>query len=175
MKRRVVIGLVAAIGVQLFILLGMYIKAQMPLWTGQPVSVKTVPVDPRSLFRGNYAQLNYPFSTLDKALFKGQGRLRQGEVVYVGLEKGPSGLYERASVSLEQPQGGVFIRGRVAGQDFWNSSDSYRIRYGIEAYFAPKEKALDLEKQLRDGGVAELMISADGRASLKVVRGSGNQ
>ncbi|WP_445361501.1 GDYXXLXY domain-containing protein [Microbulbifer sp. EKSA005] len=175
MKRRVVIGLVAAIGVQFFILLGMYIKAQMPLWTGQPVSVKTVPVDPRSLFRGNYAQLSYPFSTLDKALFKGQGRLRQGEVVYVGLEKGASGLYERASVSLEQPQGGVFILGRVAGQNFWNSSDSYRIRYGIEAYFAPKEKALDLEKQLRDGGVAELMISADGRASLKVVRGSGNQ
>ncbi|WP_444933698.1 GDYXXLXY domain-containing protein [Microbulbifer sp. JTAC008] len=175
MKRRVVIGLVAAIGVQFFILLGMYIKAQMPLWTGQPVTVKTVPVDPRSLFRGNYAQLNYAFSTLDKSLFKGQGRLRQGEVVYVGLEKGASGLYERASVSLEKPQGGVFIRGRVAGQNFWNSSDSYRIRYGIEAYFAPKEKALDLEKQLREGGVAELMISADGRASLKVVRGSGNQ
>ncbi|AWF81948.1 hypothetical protein BTJ40_14565 [Microbulbifer sp. A4B17] len=175
MKPGIVIGLVAAIAVQFFILVGMYVKAQMPIWTGEPVSVKTVPVDPRSLFRGNYARLSYPFSTLDKALFKGRGRLRQGEVVYVSLQKGTSGLYELASVSLEQPQSGIFIRGRIAGNSFWNSSDGYQVRYGIEAYFAPKEKALDLEKQLRDGGVADLMISADGRASLKVVRGSGNQ
>ncbi|WP_444943921.1 GDYXXLXY domain-containing protein [Microbulbifer sp. ZKSA006] len=175
MKRGIVIGLVAAIAVQFFILVGMYVQAQVPLWTGQPVAVKAIPVDPRSLFRGNYAQLSYPFSSLDQTLFSEGDRLSYGVVVYVSLKKGESGLYELDSAGLEPPDSGVFIRGRITDIKLENSSWRYRVRYGIEAYFAPKEKALDLEAQLRDGGVADLMVSADGRARLKTVRGSENQ
>ena len=43
----------------------------MPLWTGKEIRVKVVPVDPRSLFRGNYARLNYDFSRLEKAHWRG--------------------------------------------------------------------------------------------------------
>ena len=38
---------------------------------------------------------------------------------------------------------------------------------GIEAFFAPKERALRLEKALRDGGVAVLKVSARGRAAIE--------
>ncbi len=41
--------------------------------------------------------------------------------------------------------------------------------YGIEAFFAPKEKALKLEEDLRDGGVTVLMVSAGGKARIKAV------
>ena len=47
--------------------------------------------------------------------------------------------------------------------------DPYRVRFGIEAFFAPKEKALELEKDLRNGGAAILMVSNSGRAALKDV------
>ena len=38
---------------------------------GKEIRVKVVPVDPRSLFRGNYARLNYDFSRLKKAHWAG--------------------------------------------------------------------------------------------------------
>ena len=42
-------------------------------------------------------------------------------------------------------------------------------QYGVEAFFASKETALALEEDLRDGGVAVLMIADDGRARIKNV------
>ena len=41
------------------------------------------------------------------------------------------------------------------------------MKYGIEAWFAPKAEALRLERELRDGAVAVLMIDASGKAALK--------
>jgi hypothetical protein len=43
------------------------------------------------------------------------------------------------------------------------------VRYGIEAYFAPVAKALELEQKLRHGGVAVVMVGANGRATIKEV------
>ena len=45
-----------------------------------------------------------------------------------------------------------------------------RIRYGIEAYFLPREKALALEKALRNSGsVATVMVAPNGKAALMEV------
>ncbi|MDP5208641.1 GDYXXLXY domain-containing protein [Microbulbifer sp. 2205BS26-8] len=170
MKRTIPIALGMAIAAQCLILIGLYVEAQVPLWLGEPIRVKTVPVDPRSLFRGNYARLNYDFSTIAQSAFQEDQPLRQGEVVYVSLKKHPSGLYVFSSASLERPQRGIFLRGRVAGNR-WSNTGDYRIKYGIEAYFAPREKALQLEDALRDGGVAELMVMSSGRAGLRKLAG----
>jgi uncharacterized membrane-anchored protein len=157
-------ALVASIVVQFVVLLGMVTIAAMPLWTGTEIHVKTVPVDPRSMFRGNYARLNYGFATLpDNATFD-SSRLRIGEVVYVKLRADTNGLYRFASVSLKKPDEGVFLRGRIA-----NNYPPYRVNYGIEAFFAPKEKALQLEEELRDGGIAVLMVADSGRVALRDV------
>ena len=165
-----IIAIVLTIGFQLLVLVGMYVNAALPLWTGKEVRVKTVPVDPRSLFRGNYARLNYAFSVLDGDLFPGDKSIRTDEIVYVslkqpGVEKqGKNGLYEYDSVSLEKPDSGVFLRGRIQ-----NRGARYHIKYGIEAYFAPKDKALELEDKLRSNGVSVLMVSKSGKAVLKDV------
>jgi uncharacterized membrane-anchored protein len=173
-------GLVVAVVLQLCILSGMVVKAAMPLWNGTEIRVKTVPVDPRSLFRGNYARLNYDFTSLPEGVFGGSNEigagsenifgpnheLRIGEVVYTSLQPGTDGLYEYAGASLEPPQEGIFLRGRITG--FY---PEIRVNYGIDAFFAPKEKALQLEKDLRDGGVAVLMVTSDGHVALKDVIG----
>jgi hypothetical protein len=44
-----------------------------------------------------------------------------------------------------------------------------QVDFGIHAFFAPKEKALQLEKDLRDGGVAVLMFVSNGSVTLKDV------
>ncbi|AMX02708.1 GDYXXLXY domain-containing protein [Microbulbifer thermotolerans] len=169
MKRKILLGLAAAIGFQFLTLIGMYLSAQMPLWTGEAIRLEAMPVDPRSLFRGNYARLEYEISHLDIALFPAGKRLREGEVIYVALTADRRGIYRFAGVSLKKPQQGRFLRGRIAGSGFRGAISSYRVRYGIEAYFAPKEKALGLETDLRKGGIAEVMVSKSGRARLKHV------
>ena len=93
-----------------------------------------------------------------------------GEPVYIRLREGKDRVYEFAGASLEPISDGPFIRGRVAKRTY---NSCYQVRYGIEAFFAPKEKSLNLEKKLRRGGVAVLMVTLDGKAALKdVIPGS---
>ena len=167
MKKRVVLGLTVAILFQLLVLVGVYVNGALPLWVGREIRVETVPVDPRSLFRGNYARLSYGFSRISGTPFDRQ--LRNGEVIYVRLVPGEDGLYEYSGLSLQMPSSGVFLRGRVAYHYRTGEIDNLQIKYGIEAFFAPREKALALEQDLRDGGVAVLMVSERGRAALKTV------
>ena len=168
-RRRTTLFLGGAIAFQLLVLIGMVAKAAMPLWTGTEIRVKTVPVDPRSIFRGNYARLRYELGTLPEGALADVEGLRVGEVVYVSLKRGEAGEYELAGVSLERPADGIFLRGRLT----WNSPP-LRVRYGIEAFFAPKKRALRLEKDLRNGGTAVLMVTDGGRAALKdVIPGGG--
>ncbi len=157
-------ALCATIALQFFVLLGMVVSAATPLWTGREIHVKTTPVDPRSLFRGNYARLNYTFTTLPEDALDGLARLRVGEVVYVSLQPGEGNVYDFSGVSLNRPADGIFLRGRIT-----QNTPPYRVKYGIEAFFAPKEKAMQMEDNLRSGGVAVLMVSGSGKAALKNV------
>ena len=163
-RSKVAVGLGAAIAFQLVVLAGMVVNAAMPLWTGTEIRVRTMPVDPRSIFRGNYARLAYEFGTLPEDTLPEVEGLRKGEVVYVRLERGENDEYAFAGASLAPPAEGIFLRGRLV-----RNHSLYRVRYGIEAFFAPKEKALKLEKDLRNGGTAVLMVSGSGRAALKDV------
>lgn len=156
--------LCAAIVFQILVLVGMVARAALPLWTGTEVHVATVPIDPRSMFRGNYVQLRYELGTLPGDALSEEQPLRVGQVVYVNLAKGADGHDRFAGASLERPAGGKFLRGRIA-----SDHAPTQVRYGIEAFFASKEEAAQLERNLREGGVAVLMVSPGGRAALKAV------
>ncbi len=167
-KHQIIAGLTVMVFVQVIILLGMLGMAAKPLWTGQEIRVETIPVDPRSLFRGNYARLRYPFSTLPADSLPADRKLRANEPVFVSLEKADDGLYHYAGVSLLVPESGIYIKGRL------QNHRARRVLYGLEAWFAPKEEALRLERELREGAVAVLMVDSNGKAALKdiVTKGS---
>ncbi|MGE4593900.1 MAG: GDYXXLXY domain-containing protein [Gammaproteobacteria bacterium] len=59
---------------------------------------------------------------------------------------------------------GVFLRGRAT-----NARRGLSVNYGLEAFFAPKEKALQLEKDLRSGAIAVLMVDGSGHARIKEI------
>jgi len=166
-KKNIITGLMIIIVFQLIVLSSEYLGAIYPLWTGKEIKIKTIPVDPRSLFRGNYARLQYDISTIDATYFDGKKDLRNDEVVYVKLKPAEDGLFVFEDAGLEKPEKGPFLRGRLQRNRSRNKSSIYNVRYGIEAYFAPKEKALALEKDLRRGGVAIIMIAENGKATLK--------
>ena len=161
---RTALGLFVAVALQICVLVGMVVQASTPLWAGREIRVETLPIDPRSLFRGNYARLNYEFSSLPESTLSEFLGLRVGEVIYAVLEQDEEGIYRLSNVVLEPPPEGVFLRGRLTTE-----YAPLRAEYGIEAFFAPKEKALQLERDLVGGGVALLMVTDDGRVALKDV------
>lgn len=170
MKKSQAAGLVLALVFQFLVLGGMVGISALPLWTGTEIKIKTVPVDPRSLFRGNYARLGYEFSRTQLPSEINGRRLRNGEKVYVMLKPSKTDdRYEFDRVVLEKPSAGVFLRGRAKRQ-----YRSASILCGIEAYFAPKEKALELEKELRKGATAVLMVASSGKARIKEIKGKLN-
>lgn len=161
--------LIAAMVFQLLVLVGMVAKAALPLWTGEEIRLSTQPVDPRSLFRGNYARLNYDISTIPSDKLLNRSTLRNGERVYVTLRPAEDGLHHFHSVALEPPVVGTYLRGRLdLSHGSWRA-DRYRVRYGIEAWFAPKNKAIALETQLRGGAIAVLKVSDNGAARLQAI------
>lgn len=165
-RRLVLAGLLATVLLQVTVLAAEYLNAVYPLWSGSEVRLATRPVDPRSLFRGNYARLRYDINRLPPADLEALGRLRHNEIVYVRLERAENGLHRYAGVSRTSPDQGLFIRGRsVAGSSRRTNGDN--VLYGIDAWFAPKDKALALEHELAGGGVAVVMIAANGKAALK--------
>ena len=114
-------------------------------------------------------------SRIETSDFPLQADLRNGEVVYVVLKPDEDGLYEYSKVMLDRPSTGIFLRGRIQNRHVeWlpdqpqgNKKSYFRVNYGIEAFFAPRAKALELEEQLRDGAIARLMVSDEGKARLK--------
>ena len=79
-------ALVVVVFAQVLILAGEYLNSIYPIWFGQEVRLKTVPVNPRSLFRGNYARLNYDISTVPLPE-TGTQFLRQHAIIYVSLKQ----------------------------------------------------------------------------------------
>ncbi len=166
MSTKVMILCVAVFG-QIGVLVGEYLNSVYPLWWGEEIRLEVVPVDPRSLFRGNYARLNYPIDQVDGSqVIQAVGQVRNGERVYVPLH--PSeGVYIAGRATLQKPESGLFIRGRVRA----SQGSRFEMDYGIDAFFAPKVKALALEKSLRTGGVATVRIASNGKAALVDVSG----
>ena len=164
-KKKTIIFISLIICFQLIVLCSVYLNAVYPVWTGKEIRLKTIPVDPRSLFRGNYAALRYDISRISTEKIKQETVPRANEIVYVLLKEEKNGVWRFDSLSFSRPGQGTFIRGRIrnAGR---NRPGTYRITYGIEAYFAPKDKALALEKKLRNTAVAVIRLTAGGKAAL---------
>lgn len=155
---------------QLLVLAGVLGMARYPLWAGRDVALEVVPVDPRDLFRGNYARLEYAITTLDAGLLVSQessdyrAPLQAGSRVYVMLEQAANddNTWHATAIYRQRPDSGVFVRGRI----MYRSGDILRLRYGIEAWFAPKDKALALEHDLMRGGIAHIRVTDGGQAAL---------
>jgi uncharacterized membrane-anchored protein len=154
--------LMAGVAFQLVVLVWMIVVPANVLLTGQTVLLRTRPVDPRDLFRGDYVILSYDFSSIPPDV---AGRLNRGEQelqdIYVTLQPEEDGLHWLASdYSLYKPEGVLFIKGRVSR---WN-----RAEFGIESYFVQEGKGLEYEKAIRDQKLsAEVAIDAEGTAALK--------
>lgn len=167
----IVMRLALIIVIQSVVLGGMIAKRQWTLVTGTPVVLETQPVDPRSLFRGDYVHFNYAVSRLRLDEVAGDDVFARHDEVYVVLQPGEP-YWQAAAVYRTMPvlQGGqVALKGRVeyAFDQWWNSETQTNeqrphiaVRYGIEDYFVPEGLGRKLERPA-EGEVISLRIAVD--------------
>ena len=162
-----------AVGVLwLAIIGGMVGLKEYTLQTGQEILLKTVPVDPRDLFRGDYVVLSYALSSLDvDKLGASDAAFSRGQEVYVLL--GREGRYDVATgVRSSRPSPReLFLTGRVLSV----SGRALRVEYGIESYFVPEGKGRTLEHARGKHLDVRASVDTQGNAVLKTLLLDGEE
>lgn len=165
-RQKILISL--AILLQVLFLSSVIVKKEMSIRQGVRIIVRTVPVDPRDLFRGDYINLNYEFSHIDlNKVEHDKVNFHKGQRVFVRLSKIDED-WQAVQVSLNPIKdigpNEVMIKGYV-GQ--WPLADSINVVYGIESYFVPEGKGKDIEREIFEKRVrVELSIDKRGYASI---------
>jgi uncharacterized membrane-anchored protein len=177
--------LIIAIAFQILVLAFMAAKREYIAATGTVVFLRTAPIDPRDLFRGDYVRLRYEASVIPIA--KASPDLAElvkkntvGTTVYAQLAIGEGGLAEVTALATTPPATGVYLKGRLAQS--WRfgmaAPDTAAVEYGIEAYYVQQGKGLEIEKQqgtrttMQTPLEMEVAIGGDGTAMIRGYRWS---
>ncbi|MBP8083302.1 MAG: GDYXXLXY domain-containing protein [Spirochaetes bacterium] len=156
------------VAAQLAVLGFMIFKQEKLLTGGTKIILKCVPVDPRSLFSGDYVILRYEITNIDneKLKIKTSESFTSAQTIYVALEKDASAShYNAAEISSDiKTLSGRYptvIRGTVQ----YAYDNSVGIRYGVEEYFVPQNKGHYIESSMESTTV-EVSIDAKGNSAI---------
>ncbi len=165
-KRRRFYWLAAAL--QLVVILIIVFWRVSILSSGTTVLLDCTPIDPRSLFSGDYVILDFNIGKIPDDIFINPPLI--GETVYVALEPESDSPFHHAVQAAIDPDSldtdtKVFIRGtRKSG--FWKQP-YISVKYGIENYFVPQSEGRKIEQTDSADIHAEIAISKAGHAALK--------
>ena len=159
-KKKIFIG----IGIFWVLIIGGFIGfKEFTLRTGEEVLLKTLPVDPRDLFRGDYVILRYDVSRVDTtATTLKASDVQIWSTVYVVLDISDDRISSMKDIVRDKPSAWTFIRGTV--KDTYSTTLS--VEYGIESYFVPENTGKDIEQNIRDTYV-KVAIDSFGNAVIK--------
>lgn len=157
-----------AVLVPVLILLSMTVLPLKTLLGGQEILLKTIPVDPTDLFRGDYVTLNYEISQVDiKKLpeeLKKESYDHYGKIIYAVLK--PEGKYYGVDhISLEKPKNGIFLKCRyeyLETKGEWGNDSVLHVGYYLDRHFVPENTGMKLEELSREGKlVAKIKVLGD--------------
>jgi uncharacterized membrane-anchored protein len=110
-------------------------------FTGQEVVLRTAPVDPTDLFRGDYIILNYEINRIDLNTLAPSEQFVVGDTVYVTVAE-QDGFAQAVAASKLRPDAPLFIRGTIE----WLNGGQAQLNYGINSYFVPQGTGRPLER-----------------------------
>jgi uncharacterized membrane-anchored protein len=175
---------IAAILVQFLVLGWMAGEREWILRSAPCVWLRTAPVDPRDLFRGDYVTLGYEISTIPAekfgprlkthmtALAKHYADHQYYEhnrelVICAALDVHPeSGVAEIAAADLTPPPSGLFIKGRVRPYMTNNQTSLMAVAYGIDAFYVQQGKGRELERRTPEGAPAGVQVPMEMQIAL---------
>jgi uncharacterized membrane-anchored protein len=149
-------AILLAIALQILVPAWMAGERELIVQTGHTLYLRTIPVDPRDPFRGDYVRLNYEISSLPRRLLTDlpldQRTVPRDTHVYTQLVLDPEGLARPTRISLAPPAQGTFLHGWTATDWYFGAAQrgGLTIRYGIEKYFVEQGRGRLIE-QRRDG------------------------
>lgn len=187
MKRTPVLALALCFGWQVALLLSVIGYRQALLASPTVIRLKTEPVDPWNLFRGEYVWLGYDISSVDGVLVDpAVNEVRGGQLVFVAVKEGEDGFWHAMGVALQRPvtkADEVVLQGH--SNSWWNREQptppfgtrpvagmsSIRISYGLEAFYVPQGESERLQPRpgRQETLVVEAAVSRSGRAAIKRV------
>lgn len=165
------------VALQILFLVGEVATKEMAIRTSETVILKTAPIDPRSLFAGNYMWLSYDISSVkpnQSGLAPAQFRkLDYPSTVYAKLAvaKPWARLIGITTTRPDKPEPGiVYLRGQVRD----NYRDMIGIDYGLDRYYIPENKSDEVARLQRWGAkqpviTVEVAVTGSGRGMIKRV------
>ena len=180
---KTIVKLTIVVALQSLAILAMVGGKVQTMMTGDVIILRTEPVDPRSLFRGDFVRLRYEITRLadDNVRFD-LDDLRPGRTIYVRLRE-EQGAWGAVSVHGKHPGPAPdfkVIRGRIAASRTEDSFPGRRengqwipptpretpvrvllVYYGIEAYFIPEGTGRALERP-PEGQTMTVRVAVDG-------------
>jgi uncharacterized membrane-anchored protein len=174
---KALLGLAAVAGLQTAAIGWMVTDRITLLKTGKEIVLPIIPVDPRSLFRGDYVRIDFPVTMVSSDAFPKSDKPQRSGPVYVTIQRDGQGggdTWKPVAASEILPKLGpdqVVMQGRLAN-NWWPATGrtphQVRINYGIERYYVQEGKGLDLEKAARDKKLAVLVaVDSKGRSAIK--------
>ena len=158
--------LILLVSILTLVLLGMVGIRQYTLSSGTVVELETVPIDPRSLFRGDFARLDFKISQLSGTEFV--AGFETGDTVYVLLDRSNVAA-SITSLHKEWPEtetDQVVMKGRI----YRATKNTLRIRYGIENFFVPEGKGIELERPDPSRTITvEVAVDRFGKSAIKAL------
>ncbi len=162
----------------------------IPLWMifdrmrilsrGTEIVLKTEPYDPRDLFRGHYARMRYEISRLPAEMLQKDEKPEAlvGRTVYLLLEKQEDGFWLARNIfpdELPKTPTGTYLRAQVV--DAWNGK--LHLKFGLERFYAARERAMEIERLGMDGERAPLgvivRVDGEGRPVLAGLKINGRK
>ncbi|MBB3608042.1 GDYXXLXY domain-containing protein [Rhizobium sp. BK602] len=179
LSRRLWLAAMIVAALQTAVLAYMVGERAWGLRSGVEILLKTAPVDPRDLLRGDYVTLNYDISRVPiSTLIVGPPKMSLNAVILsVRLKRqddGYWGIVESSFGALDPKPDTVvlkslpFVAYAFDGDPTDASQAIIGVTYGIERYYVPEGQGRELEHARNDGRVAiAARISPDGVAHIR--------
>lgn len=173
MSRRVW-GAVGVVALVQSVVLGFMVWDRIELLKhGREVLLPILPIDPRSLFRGDYVRLTYNVTRVSGRLI--EARLRGSAAVYVTVARGADGEWTAINAGPNHAGAGgadvIVLKGRLergGSFELLPSGHDAVVHYGIESYFVPEGKGRELEALAQDKKLAAVVaVDTRGNAAIK--------
>lgn len=151
---------------QIALLSAMIFSNYLVIYQGEKIILQVEPVDPRSLFQGDYVQLSYAFSTIDLSTFNNdinQDTIKRQDDIYLVFDKQDDlSIPVLATQNKDLITDKLYIKGEIryvtpaalTPNKFENlppQGPILHVDWNIEKYFVPEGKGKEIEEQIRNG------------------------
>ncbi|HWS02322.1 MAG TPA: GDYXXLXY domain-containing protein [Gammaproteobacteria bacterium] len=151
------LAIILAIVAQAAALGWVVLERETVLRSGSVVYLRTAPVDPRDVFRGDYVRLSYDINRISRALADAtlrEQKDREAVRVYASLAVDANGIASVTALRTQPPAEGLYLRGYTSHNWQLQASDQeIAVKFGIEKLFVEQGAGLAIEERrgTRDG------------------------